>query len=66
MRWGSGGSTGGLPLKVVALLAFMPVGVIALVPPTLYGGDLDLANSGWLATTAAILGILPLLVLVLG
>jgi len=63
---GLGGLDGGLALKVVALLAFMPVGVIALVPPTLYGGDLDLANSGWLATTAAMLGVLPLLALVLG
>ena len=49
----------------MALLAFMPVGVIALVPPALYGADLDLANSGWLATTGAMLAILPLLALVL-
>jgi predicted permease len=62
---GLGGLDGGLPLKVVALLAFMPVGVIALVPPTLYGGDLDLANSGWLATTGAMLAILPVLALIL-
>jgi len=62
---GLGGLDGGLALRVVALLAFMPVGVIALVPPTLYGADLDLANSGWLASTAAMLGILPLLALVL-
>jgi len=62
---GFGGVEGGLALKVVALLAFMPVGFFALIPPALYGGDLDLANSGWLATTAAMLGILPLLALVL-
>jgi predicted permease len=63
---GLGGLEDGLTLKVVALLAFMPVGILALVPPTLYGGDLDLANSGWLATTAAMLGILPLLAVILG
>ncbi len=63
---GLGGLDGGLPLKVVALLAFMPVGVIALVPPTLYGADLDMANSGWLATTGAMLAILPVLALILG
>jgi hypothetical protein len=37
-----------------------------LVPPTLCGADLDLANSGWLATTGALLAILPVLALVLG
>lgn len=62
---GLGGLGDGLALRVVALLAFMPVGVVALVPPVLYGSDLDLANSGWLATTAAMLVLLPLLALVL-
>jgi len=62
---GLGGLDGALPLRVVALLAFMPVGFYALIPPTLYGADLDLANSSWLATTAATLGILPALALAL-
>jgi hypothetical protein len=62
---GLGGLDGALPLRVVALLAFMPVGFYALIPPTLYGADLDLANSAWLATTAATLAILPLLALAL-
>jgi hypothetical protein len=37
-----------------------------LVPPTLCGADLDLANSGWLVTTEAMLAILPVLALILG
>lgn len=62
---GMGQVAEGLALKVIALLAFMPMGVVALVPPVLYGADLDLANAGWLATTAAMMVILPLLALVL-
>ncbi len=42
----------GLPLKVVAVLSAMPVGFTAMVLPTIYDLDVDLANTCWLVTTA--------------
>jgi predicted permease len=51
----------GVPLKIVAILSFMPVAFVAVIPPAIYGFDLDLANSGWLVTTLAILIIFPVL-----
>jgi len=51
----------GLPLKVVLILSSMPVGFIAMVPPTIYQLDIDLANSCWLITNAALLFQIPLL-----
>ena len=51
----------GLPLKVVLILSSMPVGVFAMVPPTIYGLDIDLANACWLMTNAAVLFQIPLL-----
>jgi len=62
---GLGRIMGGVPLKVTVVLAFMPVAFNALVPPAIYGFDLDLANSAWIATTASLAVILPLLYLVL-
>lgn len=55
----------GLALKVVLLLSSMPVAFIALVPPTLYGLDVDLANSCWLFTTGLLVLVLPCLFLVI-
>ncbi len=52
----------GIPLKVSLVLSAMPVGFLALVPPTLYDLDLDLANSCWLVTTLGLVLILPVLV----
>ncbi|HHW12736.1 MAG TPA: hypothetical protein GXX33_07020 [Firmicutes bacterium] len=49
---GLGKIDNGLPLKVVAVLAAMPVGFIAMVPPTIYDLDVDLANTCWIVTTA--------------
>lgn len=57
---------GGLPFKVLAVVSFMPVAFNALVPPALYGFDLDLANSAWIVTTAALIVILPVLYFALG
>jgi predicted permease len=56
---------GGVAFKMVIFLSFGPVALIALVPPQLYGLDLDLANSGWLVTTAVHLLIVPVLILLL-
>ena len=55
----------GLPLKVVIILSSMPVAFNALIPPSIYDLDLDLANSCWFFTTAMLLAVLPLLLAVL-
>lgn len=51
----------GLPLKVVLILSSMPVGFIAMVPPTLYRLDIDMANACWLITNAALVVEIPIL-----
>lgn len=58
---GLGAVEGGLPLRVVLVLSAMPVAMNALVPPSLYGLDVDLANTCWIATTGALLLVLPVL-----
>jgi predicted permease len=56
---------GGLPFKMLVVLSVMPVAVNSLVPPAIFGFDLDLANSAWIVTTAALAVIVPVLYLVL-
>jgi predicted permease len=51
----------GLPLKVVMILSSMPVAFTALVPPSLYDLDIDLANSCWLFSTSLLILVLPVL-----
>ncbi len=58
---GLGAVDGGLPLKVSVILASMPVVFTALVPPTLYGLDVDLANTNWYVTTVLPLVVVPVL-----
>jgi predicted permease len=58
---GFGRIDGGLPLKVVMILSSMPVAFNALIPPSIYDLDLDLANSCWFVTTALLAIILPVL-----
>ena len=55
----------GLVLKVVMILSSMPVAFMALIPPSLYDLDLDLANSCWLFTTGLLVIVLPLLYFVI-
>ncbi len=55
----------GLPLKVIIILSSMPTGFIAMIPPTLYNLDTDLANSCWLTTNFLLLLQLPLLFFVI-
>lgn len=62
---GLGGIDDGLPLKVVAILASMPVAMNALIPPSLFDLDLDLANACWVFTTLELVVVLPVLVFVL-
>ncbi len=58
---GLGSVDGGLPLKVAVTLASMPVAFTAIVPPTLYGLDVDLANTNWFVTTMLLLVVVPVL-----
>ena len=65
MLCGLGSIDNGLPLKVVAILASMPVAMNALIPPSLFDLDLDLANACWVFTTLELVVVLPILVFVL-
>ncbi len=58
---GFGSIDEGLPLKVVLILSSMPVAFNALIPPSIYDLDLDLANSCWFVTTALLALVLPAL-----
>lgn len=62
---GFGAIDGGLPLKVVLILSSMPVAFNALIPPSIYDLDLDLANSCWFVTTALLAIVLPVLLFVI-
>jgi hypothetical protein len=39
----------------------MPVAFMAMVPPTLYDLDVDLANAAWLVTTGLLVVVVPAL-----
>ena len=62
---GFGSIDNGLPLKVVIILSAMPVAFTAMIPPSIYDLDLDLANSCWLFTTTMLAVILPILLIVI-
>lgn len=62
---GLGNVDGGLPLKVVTILSAMPVAMNALIPPSLFRLDLDLANACWVFTTMELVVILPVLIIIL-
>ena len=63
---GLGGVDGGLPLKTALVLASMPVAFTAMVPPTIYELDTDLANTAWFVTTMLLLLVVPGLWLIMG
>ena len=56
---------GGLPFKVVIILSSMPVAFNALIPPSIYDLDLDLANSCWFFTTSLLVVVLPALLIII-
>ena len=62
---GFGSIDSGLPLKVVMILSAMPVAFNALIPPSIYDLDLDLANSCWFFTTAMLVIVLPALLILI-
>ncbi len=51
----------GTAFRMIVILSFSPVGLIAMVPPQLYDLDLNLSNSGWFVTTVIHLAIVPIL-----
>jgi hypothetical protein len=53
--------------KALIILASAPVGFIALVPPSLYDLDVDLANAAWLGSMILLLvAVIPVQLLVIG
>ena len=62
---GLGTIENGLVLKFLLIITAMPVGFMSLVPPTLYDLDLDLANTCWLFSTAALIIVVPVLTLLI-
>ena len=54
-----------LAFRVTVLLSAMPVAFNALVPPSIYHLDEDLANSCWIVTTALMIVVVPMLYFVL-
>ena len=62
---GYGQVDNGLPLKVVMILSSMPVAFNALIPPSIYDLDLDLANACWFFTTSALMVVLPVLLMLI-
>ncbi len=65
VAFGLPGVSNGVAFNVLVIVSVMPVAFNALVPPALYGFDLDLANSAWIVSTLALIVILPLLFLAL-
>ena len=65
MLAGLGEVDGGVPLKVVAILSAMPVAMNALIPPSLFDLDLDLANACWVFTTLELVVVLPVIIIIL-
>lgn len=63
---GMGRFDDGLPLAMTIVLSSMPVGFIALVPPSIYDLDVDLANAAWLVTTALLALVIPFQMLITG
>jgi predicted permease len=55
----------GFLLKVVIILSSMPVAFNALIPPSLYNLDVDLANSCWLVSTSLLIFVLPALYMII-
>ncbi len=58
---GLGSFDNGLPLKVVFILSAMPVAMNALIPPSIFDLDLDLANACWIFTTLGLIVVLPVI-----
>lgn len=65
MCLGGGALENGLVIKTIFILSSMPVAMYALVPPSLFNLDVDLANTCWIVTTIGLLAVVPGLMVVL-
>lgn len=63
---GGGAALGFTPVKALVLMAAMPVGSAALIPPALYGLDEGLARACRAASLTAMVWWLPVLAVVMG
>jgi len=50
-----------LPLKIILILSSSPAAFVALIPPSQYGLNLDLANSCWIFNTLSMAFVIPIL-----
>jgi len=62
---GLGSIANGVPLQVVLVLSSMPAAFVSIVPSTLYDLDVDLANSNWIISNAALIIVIPVLSFIL-
>ncbi|MDX9801843.1 MAG: hypothetical protein RBT69_10965 [Spirochaetia bacterium] len=62
---GLGNVEDALPLKVVLILAAMPVAFTALIPPSIYDLDIDFANTCWLISTGFMVVTVPVLMVLI-
>lgn len=62
---GLGSIHDGIVLKVILILTVMPPAFISLIPPKLYGLDVDLANSSFLMNTGLLIFVVPALYFVI-
>ena len=62
---GLGNIENGLVLRFLLILSSMPVSFIAMVPPTIYDMDQDLANTCWFFTTMSLVITIPVISMLL-
>ena len=62
---GLGKIENGLVLKFLLILSSMPVAFIAMIPPTIYDMDLDLANTCWFFSTMSLIITVPVISILL-
>ena len=62
---GLGKIENGLVLKFLLILSSMPVAFIAMIPPTIYDMDLDLANTCWFFSTMSLVVTVPVIAVLL-
>ncbi len=58
---GLGRTEGAIGLKTVLVLSSMPIGFLGVVPPALYGLDVEFANRLWLVSNSMLVVTVPVL-----
>ncbi len=56
---GMGEIMGGVPLMTIFILSSMPAGFVSIMPASLYGLDLDYANTAWILTMVLMVPVVP-------